>query len=47
MLGIVLELFIVEKQLLSGSEHKFSSAVIALENSVGKFHALLLLSTRE
>jgi len=38
MLGIVLELFVVEKQLFTGGEHELRSAVVALQNSIDKFH---------
>jgi hypothetical protein len=41
MLRIVLELFVVEKKLLTGGENKLSAAVIALQDSVGKFHGRL------
>ena len=39
--GVILELFVVEKELLTGGEDKLSPAVITLQNSVGKFHGLL------
>ncbi len=38
MLGIVLELFVVEKELLTGGENELCPAVVALQNSVDKFH---------
>jgi len=41
VLGIVLELFIVEKQLLAGREHKVGTAIIALQYSVDEFHGRL------
>jgi len=41
MLRVVLELFVVEEKLLSGGENKFSAAIIALKDSVGKFHGRL------
>jgi hypothetical protein len=41
MLGIVLELFVVEEKLLTGGENKFSAAVVALQDSVDKFHGRL------
>lgn len=37
-LRIVLELFIVEKQLLSGSEYKLVAAIHALQNSIEELH---------
>jgi hypothetical protein len=36
--GIVLELLVVKEKLLAGSEYEFGATVIALQNSVGKFH---------
>jgi hypothetical protein len=39
--GIVLELFIVKKQLLASREHKFGPAVIALQYFVSEFHGRL------
>jgi hypothetical protein len=41
MLWIVLELLVVEKQLLTSGEHKFGAAVVALQNSIDKFHGRL------
>jgi len=41
VLGIVFELFIVEKQLLAGREHKVGAAIIALQYSVDEFHGRL------
>jgi hypothetical protein len=41
MLGIVLELFIVKKQLLTGGEHELCAAIVALQDSVDKFHGRL------
>jgi hypothetical protein len=41
MFGVVLELFIVEKQLLAGREHKLGAAIVALQYSVGEFHGRL------
>jgi hypothetical protein len=38
VLGIVLELFVVEEKLFSGGEHKLRAAVIALQHSVCEFH---------
>ena|SRR5579863_6384123 len=38
MLGIVLELFVVKKQLFTGGEHELRSAVVTLQNSIDKFH---------
>jgi len=38
MFGVVLELFVVEKQLLTCGEHKLCAAVAALQNSVNEFH---------
>ena len=41
MLGVVLKLFIVEKDLLARSKNKLSAAVNACEDSIGKFHCRL------
>jgi hypothetical protein len=41
VLGIVLELLIVEEELLAGSEDELGATVIALQNSVRKFHGRL------
>ena len=41
MLGVVLELFVVEKQLFAGGEHELRSAIVTLQNSVDKFHGRL------
>jgi hypothetical protein len=38
VLGVVLELFIVEEELLAGRENKIGAAAVALQNSVGKLH---------
>jgi hypothetical protein len=43
MLGIVLELFIVEEGLLACRENKLSSAVDAFQGSIGEFHGRLPL----
>lgn len=40
-LGIVLELFVVEKNLLSCGEDKLSAAVDTCEDAIGKFHGRL------
>ena len=40
-LGIVLELFIVKKELFTRGEHKFLAAIDALQNSICKFHGRL------
>lgn len=37
-LGIVLKLFVVEKELFARCKHEITSAVIALENSIRKLH---------
>jgi hypothetical protein len=39
--GIVLELFVVEKELLTRGEHEFCSAIVALQDSVDEFHGRL------
>jgi hypothetical protein len=41
MLGVVLELFIVEKELLARCKNKLGAAVNALQNSIGEFHGRL------
>lgn len=41
MLGVVLELFVVEEKLLTRGEYEFGAAVIALQNSIDKFHGRL------
>jgi hypothetical protein len=41
VLGIVLELLVVEEQLLAGCKHKVSAAVVALQYSVDEFHGRL------
>jgi len=38
VLGVVLELFVVEKKLLTRGEHKLHAAIVALQDSVDKFH---------
>jgi hypothetical protein len=38
VLGVVLELFVVEKKLLTRGEHKLRAAIVALQHSVDKFH---------
>jgi hypothetical protein len=38
MLGVILELFIVEEKLFAGCEHKISATVVALQYSVSEFH---------
>jgi hypothetical protein len=38
VLGVVLELFVVEEKLLACGEHKLSAAITTLQHSVGKFH---------
>jgi len=38
VLGIVLELFVVEENLLAGGKHKVGAAVAAFEYSISKFH---------
>jgi len=39
--GVVLELFIVKKELLAGSKNKLGATVDALQRSIGEFHGLL------
>jgi hypothetical protein len=41
VLGVVFELFVVEKQLLAGGEHKVGSAVSTLQISISEFHGRL------
>src|SRR6185437_8950909 len=41
MLGVVLELLIVKKQLLARGEHELRPAVIAFQDSIKKFHGRL------
>ena len=41
MLGVVLELFIVEEKLLACRENKLGAAVNALQDSIGEFHGRL------
>lgn len=38
VLGVVFELFVVEKHLLAGSEDKLGAAVYALQDSIREFH---------
>ena len=40
-LGIVLELFVVEENLLAGRKNELGAAVDALEYSIGEFHGRL------
>jgi hypothetical protein len=40
-LGIIFELLVVKKDLLTGGEYKFSAAVDARQDSIGKFHGRL------
>jgi hypothetical protein len=40
-LGVILELFVVEKQLLARSEDEFLAAVNALQVAIRKFHGRL------
>ena len=39
--GVVLELFIVEKELLAGRKNKLGAAVDTLQDSIGEFHGRL------
>jgi hypothetical protein len=39
--GVVLELFIVKKELLAGRKNELGAAVDALQNSIGEFHGQL------
>jgi hypothetical protein len=41
VLGVVLELFIVEEELFAGGKNKLGAAVETLQNSVGIFHGRL------
>jgi hypothetical protein len=41
MPGVVLELFVVEKQLLARRENKLGAAIVALQDSVDEFHGRL------
>jgi hypothetical protein len=41
VLGVVLELFVVEEELFAGCKNKFGATVEALQNSVGIFHGRL------
>ncbi len=41
MLGVILELLIVEEELLACSENKFGAAVNAFQHSIGEFHGRL------
>ena len=41
MLGVVLELLIVEEELLACCENKLGAAVYALQDSIGEFHGRL------
>jgi hypothetical protein len=41
MLGVVLELLVVEKQLLARGEYKLGSAVTTLQDSINEFHGRL------
>ncbi len=41
MLGVVLELFVVEEKLLACRENKLGAAVNTLQDSIGKFHGRL------
>jgi hypothetical protein len=41
MLGVVLELLIVEEELLACREHKLGAAVDTLQDSIGEFHGRL------
>ena len=47
VLGVVLKLFVVEKQLLTRGEHKLNPAVRTLQHSVDKFHGRLPQSREE
>jgi hypothetical protein len=39
--GVVLELFVVEKELLTRREHKLVSTVRTLKNTIEEFHGRL------
>jgi hypothetical protein len=41
MLGIVFELLVVKEKLLARSKYELGATVIALQNSVRKFHGRL------
>jgi len=41
VLGVVLELLVVEEELFPGGEYEFSATVIALEDSILEFHGRL------
>jgi len=41
MLGVVLELLVVEEELLACCENKLGAAVNALQDSIGEFHGRL------
>lgn len=43
VLRIVLELFVVEKNLLASCKHELCAAVYTLEHSIGEFHGRLPL----
>jgi len=47
VLGVVLKLLVVEKQLLTRGEHKLGAAVSTLQYSVNKFHGRLPQSREE
>jgi hypothetical protein len=42
VLGIVLELFVVEEELLACCEYELGAAVNTLKDSIGEFHGRLL-----
>jgi hypothetical protein len=41
MLWVILELLIVEEQLLASRKNKLGVTIVALQNSVDKFHGRL------
>jgi hypothetical protein len=41
VLGVVLELFVVEKKLLTRGEHELCAAIGAFQHSVDEFHGRL------
>jgi hypothetical protein len=41
-LGVVFELFVVEKDLLAGREHEVRATVNTLQHAISKFHGLYL-----
>jgi hypothetical protein len=41
MLWVILELLIVEEQLLASRKNKLGATIVALQNSVDKFHGRL------